>query len=214
MLEVSRNNNTRKRYNRIAFIYDLLEAPLEFFRLAAWREKLRSSIIGGRALEIGVGTGKNLPYYPPGVKISAIDFSRRMLSRARKKALQNNLKVAFLEMDAQQLAFPDRFFDTVFASFVFCSVPDPVLGLKELRRICKPDGRLLLLEHMRPGNPVLGFLFDLINPLVVRMMGANINRKTVEYIQRAGWQIQTEENLFSDIVRWIEAKPLRMKNHV
>jgi ubiquinone/menaquinone biosynthesis C-methylase UbiE len=207
MLEVSRNTNTRNRYNRIAFIYDLIETPLEFLRLAMWREKLRSRIIGGRALEIGVGTGKNLSYYPPGVKISAIDFSRRMLSRARKKALQNNLKVEFLEMDAQQLAFPDHFFDTVFATFVFCSVPDPVLGLKELRRICKPDGRLLLLEHMRPGNPVLGFLFDLVNPFVVRMMGANINRMTIDNIKSAGWQIKIEQKLSSDIVRWIEAKP-------
>jgi ubiquinone/menaquinone biosynthesis C-methylase UbiE len=207
MLEVSRNTNTRNRYNRIAFIYDLIETPLEFLRLAMWREKLRSRIIGGRALEIGVGTGKNLSYYPPGVKISAIDFSRRMLSRARKKALQNNLKVEFLEMDAQQLAFPDHFFDTVFATFVFCSVPDPVLGLKELRRICKPDGRLLLLEHMRPGNPVLRFLFDLVNPFVVRMMGANINRMTIDNIKSAGWQIKIEQKLSSDIVRWIEAKP-------
>jgi ubiquinone/menaquinone biosynthesis C-methylase UbiE len=206
MLEVSRNN-TRNRYNRIAFIYDLIEAPLEFLRLASWREKLRSRIIGGRALEIGVGTGKNLSYYPPGVKISAIDFSRRMLSRARKKALQNNLKVEFLEMDAQQLAFPDHFFDTVFATFVFCSVPDPVLGLKELKRICKPDGRLLLIEHMRPGNRVLGFIFDLVNPLVVRMMGANINRMTIDNIKSAGWQIKIEQKLSSDIVRWIEAKP-------
>jgi ubiquinone/menaquinone biosynthesis C-methylase UbiE len=207
MSEVSRNNDTRNRYNRIAFIYDFMEAPLEFLRLASWREKLRSRIIGGQVLEIGVGTGKNLPYYPPGVKISAIDFSHRMLSRAHKKALQNNLEVEFLEMDAQQLAFPDHFFDTVFATFVFCSVPDPVLGLKELRRICKPDGRLLLLEHIRPGNPVLGYLFDLLNPLVVRMMGANINRMTIDNIKSAGWQVKIDQKLSSDIVRWIEATP-------
>lgn len=207
MIEVSRNNSTRKRYNRIAFIYDLMEAPLEFLRLASWRNKLRSCIIGNHALEIGVGTGKNLPYYPPGVKISAIDFSHRMLSRARTKALKNNLEVEFLEMDAQQLAFPDDFFDTVFASFVFCSVPDPVMGLKELRRVCKPDGRLVLLEHMRPGNPVLGFIFDLLNPLVVRIMGANINRMTIDNIKSAGWQIKIDQKLSSDIVRWIEATP-------
>jgi len=81
-------------------------------------------------------------------------------------------------MDVQQLAFPDNFFDTVFATFVFCSVPDPVLGVKELRRVCQPDGKLILLEHMRPGNPVLGFLFDLVDPFVVRMMGAHIIRRT------------------------------------
>jgi ubiquinone/menaquinone biosynthesis C-methylase UbiE len=207
MTVVSKNKSIRNRYNRIAFIYDLIEAPLEFFRLASWRDKLHSCIVGNRALEIGVGTGKNLPYYPSGMKITAIDFSNRMLSKARKKALQNNLKVDFLEMDAQKLAFPDDFFDTVFATFVFCSVPDPVLGLKELRRVCKPDGRLILLEHMRPGNPVLGFLFDIVNPIVVRMMGANINRVTIDNIRSAGWQVKIDQKLFSDIVRWIEAKP-------
>jgi len=108
-------------------------------------------------------------------------------------------------MDAQCLAFPDNCFDTVFATFVFCSVPDPVQGLRELRRVCKPDGRLLLLEHVRPGNRLLGILFDLINPLIVRMMGANINRKTIDNIKSAGWQIQTTQNLSSDVVRLIEA---------
>jgi ubiquinone/menaquinone biosynthesis C-methylase UbiE len=207
MRKAAYQNLARRRYDRMAFLYDILEAPIERFRFATWRTRLRDRIAGSKALEIGVGTGKNLPYYPPGVKISAIDFSHRMLSRAREKALQNNLKVDFLEMDAQQLAFPDHFFDTVFATFVFCSVPDPVLGLKELRRVCKPDGRLLLLEHMRPGNPVLGFLFDLLNPLVVRMMGANINRMTIDNIKSAGWQIKIDQRLSSDIVRWIEAKP-------
>ena len=80
-------------------------------------------------------------------------------------------------------------------------------GLRELRRVCKPDGKLLLIEHMRPGNPVLGFFFDALNPMVVRMMGANINRRTINNIRQAGWQIKVEENLSADIVKWIEATP-------
>jgi ubiquinone/menaquinone biosynthesis C-methylase UbiE len=81
------------------------------------------------------------------------------------------------------------------------------MGLRELRRVCKPEGRLLLLEHMRPGNAALGFFFDALNPVVVRMMGANINRRTIDNIRTAGWQIQVQENLSSDIIRWIEAVP-------
>jgi ubiquinone/menaquinone biosynthesis C-methylase UbiE len=203
----SNSNLTRKRYDRLARFYDFLEAPMERSRFAAWRTKLRDRITGERALEVGVGTGKNLLYYPRNMKFIAIDLSPRMLEKAQKKASDLDLDVNFREMDVQDLSFPDRSFDTVFATFVFCSVPDPVLGLQELKRVCKPDGKLLLLEHMRPGNALLGFLFDMLNPMVVRMMGANINRRTVENAQKAGWKIREVERLSSDIVRWIEAKP-------
>ncbi len=207
MSKKSNVNPTRRRYDRLASFYDLLEAPVERFRFASWRARLRDRIVGDRALEAGVGTGKNLPYYPRDVKVTAVDLSPRMLERARRRASVLGLEVELREMDVQDLAFPDHIFDTVFATFVFCSVPDPVLGLRELRRVCKPGGRLLLLEHMRPGNPMLGLLFDLLNPMVVRMMGANINRRTMENIRRAGWRIRVEERLSSDIVWWIEAEP-------
>ena len=203
----AQQDTTLKRYNRIAPWYDLMESPIERLRLSELRSRLRERVIGGKALEVGVGTGKNLPYYPNGVITTAIDFSPRMLKRAEKKAEKLDLKVDLLEMDVQKLNFPENYFDTVFATFVFCSVPDPVAGLKELRRVCKPSGRLILLEHMRPENVILGHVFDLLNWLVVRMTGANINRRTIEYIQAAGWQIKTIENIFSNIVRWIEAEP-------
>ncbi len=197
----------RRRYNRNAIFYDFMEWPMERRRFSQWRGRLQASIQGPKALEAGVGTGKNLPYYPPDVEVTAIDFSPRMLSRAKRAAGRLDRAVDLQEMDIQHLGFPNEVFDTIFATFVFCSVPDPVQGLRELRRVCKPDGRLLLLEHMRPGNPVLGWIFDRLNPLAVRMTGANINRRTIENIKKAGWRIKVEEHLSLDIVRWIEAAP-------
>jgi ubiquinone/menaquinone biosynthesis C-methylase UbiE len=197
----------RRRYNRLAFFYNLMEWPLEKGRFEGWCSRLRGKIIGPRVLEIGVGTGKNMPYYPCEASITAIDFSPNMLVRAQRNARRLKLPVNLLQMDAQQLGFPDAFFDTIFATFVFCSVPDPLQGLAELRRVCRPDGRLLLLEHMRPANPVLGMLFDLLNPVTVRITGANINRRTLENLKTTGWRLLSVDNLSSDIVRWIEAAP-------
>jgi ubiquinone/menaquinone biosynthesis C-methylase UbiE len=196
---------TRKRYDRMAFFYDFMETPMEYLRFASWRKDLAGRIAGPTALEVGVGTGKNFAYYPQDVHITAIDLSPRMLARAHKRAYKLNRQVDLQEMNVQHLDFADRSFDTVFATFVFCSVPDPVMGLRELKRVCRPGGKLILLEHMRPHHPVLGWLFDVLNPIVVRMMGANINRETIDNIRQAGWQITAEENLSSDIVKIVEA---------
>lgn len=207
MTAENQNNTIRNRYDRLAFFYDFLEGIPEKLLFAPWRRELLNRVTGEKVLEVGVGTGKNLPLYPRGSKITAIDFSPKMLDRARKRAESMGAIVNLMEMDVQNLKFPDNTFDTVFATFVFCSVPDPVAGLRELRRVCKPYGILLLLEHMRPENPFKGMIFDAVNPLVVRMMGANINRRTIANVHRAGWTIRIEKRLASDVVRYMESNP-------
>jgi len=118
-----------------------------------------------------------------------------MLSRARLRAQGLHLKADLHLGDVQALDFPDSSFDTAVATFVFCSVPDPVLGLRELKRVVKPGGRIVLLEHVRSPNEVVGKLMDMLNPLIVRIMGANINRRTVENVQQAGLILERVEDL-------------------
>lgn len=148
---------TRQRYQRLSSVYDLMEGIAER-RYHPWREKLWSIVPGLHVLEVGVGTGKNIPYYPAGISIMAIDLTPGMLRHAQDRvgSLKLQSKVELRLGDVQQLDFPMAAFDSAIATFVFCSVPDPVLGLRELRRVVKPGGYIFLLEHMRSPNPVLG----------------------------------------------------------
>ena len=160
-----------------------------------WRQRLWSQVRGQNLLDAGVGTGKNMIFYPKGLNVTGVDLTPGMLKRARKRAANLKIDVDLQLGDVQALEFPDNYFDTVVATFVFCSVPDPVLGLREIHRIVKPNGQVLLLEHVRSCNAVLGKLMNLANSIVVRMTGANINRDTVENVRRSGLVIDHVENL-------------------
>lgn len=185
---------TRARYQRLSSIYDRMEGMAER-RYAPWRVRLWSQVRGPNILEVGVGTGKNMPYYPVGCLITALDLTPGMLEWARKRAAALKLDVNLQLGDVQALSYPDASFDTAVATFVFCSVPDPILGLRELARVVKPSGQVLLLEHVRSSKPVIGAMMDLLTPLVVKIMGANINRQTVANVERSGLIVEKVEDL-------------------
>jgi len=196
----------RKRYDRLAPFYDLHLALAERLRVRPWRRRQWDKVNAERILEVGVGTGKNFPFYPPNAEITAVDFSERMLSLAKNKALKQGIKVRLFPMDVQKLDFTDNSFDTVLSTFVFCSVPDPIKGLEEVKRVCKPGGRVILLEHVLSSKAAAARFMNLINPVVVRMMGANINRRTVENVTKSGLVVERVTNLGAGIFKLIEAR--------
>ncbi|WP_025688804.1 class I SAM-dependent methyltransferase [Paenibacillus zanthoxyli] len=202
-MKTNRSDTIRKRYDRISGIFDLMDRMIK----KEWRTELLNSV-DGEVLEVGVGTGANLSYYPAHTAgVTGIDFSPGMLRYAQPKAIHAPFPVTLLEMDAQHMTFPDNSFDYVIATCVFCSVPDPVAGLLEIRRVCKPGGKVLLLEHMRSEQPFAGLLMDVFNPITVRLWGANINRRTLQNIEKAGFIIEENVTLMGSIVRRLVLNP-------
>jgi len=198
---------TRKRYNRGARFYDVQQAAMERLVFRRLRKQFWAKApAAGSILEVGVGTGVNISHYPGGAHVTAIDLSDQMLARAKRRAERLHATVDLALMDAQHLEFQDATFDAVVATCVFCSVPDPVAGLREAWRVLKPGGKLVLLEHMRSDNAVLGKVMDVVNPLMVRMSGANFNRRTVENLRRAGIENLDVAGHVLGIVKLIEAR--------
>jgi ubiquinone/menaquinone biosynthesis C-methylase UbiE len=175
-------------YDRVAGLYDWYTTPMEALGGRRARQRLLARATG-TVLELGIGTGLNLPYYPPHTRLTGIDISPRMLGRARHRADQLGRDVTLEVADIQHLPYPDASFDTVTATCVFCSVADPVQGLREAARVLRPGGQVLLYEHVRPSNPVLGKVADLLSPLTRRLTGPALNRRTEDNIVAAGLRI-------------------------
>ncbi|MBU0460346.1 MAG: class I SAM-dependent methyltransferase [Nanoarchaeota archaeon] len=196
-----------KRYNRFSTIYDFVETPIEKKYFSKWRKKLLSNI-KGKVLEVGVGTGKNLPYYNHNrVELTAIDISGGMLKKAEKKAEKINFKVKFKVVGSEKFTFPDNSFDYIVATFVLCSVADQQTVLSEMKRVLKKEGRILLLEHVLSKNRLMALFQWLHNPFTRSLFGFNINRDTLGTIKKSRLQIITEKNLaWRDVFKMIEMK--------
>lgn len=200
-----KNDKTRQRYNRIAPFFDVLEAFFEGMYFSDLRKTVWHKVKGEHVLEVGVGTGKNFPFYPANSRITALDFSEGMLKKAKRKRQRKEIAVELELMDVQSLCYADNSFDTVIATFVFCSVPMPIKGLQELHRVCKPGGQVLLLEHVLSSQPMMAKMMQLMNPVIAALFGANINRQTVKSVQSCGFQKVLLDPASSDMVKVIQA---------
>jgi ubiquinone/menaquinone biosynthesis C-methylase UbiE len=181
---------TTRRYDRNAFLYDLYDQPMDLLGGVRRRRRRMLAHARGRVLEVGVGTGRNLDLYPVGIELTAIDVSDRMLTRAQRRARRLGMPpIVFEQADIGWLPYLDATFDTIVATCVFCSVADPIAGLAELVRVVRHDGEVLLVEHVRPRSRILGRLADRLNPVIVRLIGANINRHTEDNVFAAGLEV-------------------------
>ncbi|HKW78666.1 MAG TPA: class I SAM-dependent methyltransferase [Candidatus Limnocylindria bacterium] len=175
-------------YERMAPRYDSQLDRVEGFFFHEGRVALVAQARGD-VLEIGVGTGRNLALYPAEARVTAIDLSPAMLERARSRAAELGRQVELRVSDAEALEFPDGSFDTVVSTLVLCTIPDPARGVREVRRVLRPGGRYLVLDHVRSPQPLVRFVQMLLDPILVRTEGDHLTREPVEYLTAAGFRI-------------------------
>ena len=198
----------RRRYNHVAPFYDLLDLPFEVRRYRTMRPQLFAGI-SGSILDAGVGTGRNLPYYPEGCRVTGIDFSPGMIARARERRDKLGKNVELLEMNVLATTFPDRYFDAIVASFLFCVLDDDqqLPALRELERICNPNGVIRFLDYRYSSDPFRRFIMKLWAPWVRWVYGAGFDRQTEQYLPEAGLEILEKRFLYRDTIGLVVARP-------
>jgi len=196
------DSSTRKKWDFSAVFYDLMAWGPE--RRWAPRKRELFSSMHGKVLFVAVGTGQDIPFFPPGRDITGIDISPRMLAKARERAARYSGSLELREMDIHALEFADQSFDQVVTSCTFCSVPDPVAGLVALRRVLKPGGGLYMFEHT--GSHIFPFnlMLDVMTP-IWKPIGPEMNRDTVTNVKKAGFEIRQVDNVYLDVVKIIIA---------
>jgi len=168
-VSVYENDFVARVYENIAWGYDLVFGPiLHPGRVDAIKRMCIRS--GDRVLEVGVGTGINAPLYPPDCAVTGIDLSSSMLEKARERIARKHVRnVRLLQMDAANLKFADDSFDVVYAPYVISVVPDPVAVTREMQRVCRPGGRIVIVNHFRSDNRLMASLERMIAPLTVHV---------------------------------------------
>ncbi len=192
-------------YERIAPFYDLVDLPSEYLRYQRIRPQLFVGL-EGRILDAGVGTGRNISFYPRQSPVVGNDLSPAMLARARLRKVCFGFDVELREMDVCKTDFPDGFFDAVVSTFLFCVLDDSLQlpALRELARICRPGGQIRLLEYSLPAKPVHRFIMKRVwTPWVRWVYGAAFDRNTEQYLDAAGLRLIDQRFVHRDIIMLI-----------
>jgi ubiquinone/menaquinone biosynthesis C-methylase UbiE len=162
----------------------------------------------GDVLEIAVGSGRNLPIYAAGTKLTAIEYSPEMLKLARERAAASGVDVELRPGDAQELEFPDESFDTVVCCLALCTIPDPARAVREAHRVLRPGGRFRALEHVRSPGVLVRGVQRALDPLSVRFAADHIVREPLEYLRPAGFEIEhLERSKWGIVERVVARKP-------
>jgi ubiquinone/menaquinone biosynthesis C-methylase UbiE len=193
----------KARYDDVAQYYEGVMGPLQRWGLLGLRSEVLRQLPAGRILEIGAGTGLNFVHYPPDAHGVATEFSREMLKIASAKTRPPGVQL--LQNRAEDLPFKDHSFDAAFATLVFCSVESPPRAFAELRRVVRPGGTVILLEHVRPRG-ILGPLFDLLNVLTVRLFDDHVNRRTAKLVSEADLEVVNVKSRLFGIVNLITCR--------
>lgn len=204
----SRLEQTVRTYDRIAPLYDLIDGLYEH----SWKAKLRTALFAhakGRILDVGVGTGCNIPFYPEGSKVVGIDMSERMLDRARERARELGRPMTLRPMNLLSLDFPDGSFDTVSATFVLLCLPDELqkAALRELRRVTRPGGRILILDYRQSPKAGLRLLRQCLAPWMRWAFAGSFEATTERYLAAAGLATIQQRTLMGDGVSLLVLEP-------
>jgi ubiquinone/menaquinone biosynthesis C-methylase UbiE len=166
----------------------------------------------GEVLEVAIGTGRNLTFYPAGVRLTGIDLSPAMLERARERAGELGMEVDLREGDAQDLPFPGGSFDTVVCTLSLCNVPDDRRAVAEMKRVLRPGGRLLLLDHIRAASGLGRAVQKALEFVWVRLEGEHLLRRPLEHAKAEGLRIEERERYKRGIVERVSARKPEAEN--
>lgn len=195
-------------YDRIARLYDILDLPFEHFRYRPVRMEMFDGLTGD-LLDAGVGTGRNFAYYPKDCTVTGIDLSPSMLGRARSRKARLGTAVELFEMNVLEMDFPDDSFDSIVSTFLFCVLDNQhqQAALEQLRRVCRPDGTIHILEYAISKNPWRAFIMKLWAPWVRYAYGAEFDRNTEQYLDAAGLELVEKQFLYKDIIKLLTVRP-------